>query len=242
MLFKILKLFGLDVPAKFEAAKASLELRIEEATDHVKQVAQDAAVVAALSAVAAAAAALAIGVGLIALFIWIANVYGVFGGLAAVGGLLVLAAVIFAIIASAKARSLSSAPRLARYTSVTSMIDDTASAASPMASSATAMPTPSPRAPVRAPMSVPAVASTTSASDLIEPLGFILSRYLRFPTIGNPVVDELIGNLASTARGSADEAIERAAAVVRDGNRANLFIVLTGAAFAGWLLTHHSRQ
>jgi hypothetical protein len=238
ILFKILKLFGLDVPARFEAAKASLELRIEEATDHVKQVAQDAAVVAALSAVAAAAAALAIGVGLIALFIWIANVYGVFGGLAAVGGLLLLAAVIFAIIASAKARSLSSPPRLTRYTS---MIDDTDNVAPSMASSATAMPAPSPRPPVRAPMPATAVPAA-SASDLIEPLGFMLSRFLRFPTIGNPVVDELIGNLASTARGSADEAIERAAAVVRDGNRANLFIVLTGAAFAGWMLTHHSRE
>jgi hypothetical protein len=52
MLFKILKLFGLDVPAKMEAVKASLELRVEQATDHVKQVAREAAVIAALSAVA----------------------------------------------------------------------------------------------------------------------------------------------------------------------------------------------
>ena len=40
MLFNILKLFGLDIPAKIEAVKASLELRVEQATDHVKQVAQ----------------------------------------------------------------------------------------------------------------------------------------------------------------------------------------------------------
>jgi len=52
MLFKILKLFGLDVPARIEAVKASLERRVEQATDHVKQVAQEAVVIAALSAVA----------------------------------------------------------------------------------------------------------------------------------------------------------------------------------------------
>jgi hypothetical protein len=44
ILFKILKLFGLDV----EAVKASLELRVEQAIDHVKQVAGKAAVIAAL--------------------------------------------------------------------------------------------------------------------------------------------------------------------------------------------------
>ena len=62
MLFKILKLFGLDIPAKIEAAKAELERRVEQATDHVKQVAQEAAVIAAFSAVASVTAAMAVGV------------------------------------------------------------------------------------------------------------------------------------------------------------------------------------
>jgi hypothetical protein len=37
MLFKILKLFGLDVPAKITAARSELEQRIEEVTDYAKQ-------------------------------------------------------------------------------------------------------------------------------------------------------------------------------------------------------------
>jgi hypothetical protein len=41
MLFKILKVFGLDVPAKIEAAKSSLELRVERATDRIKEVAEE---------------------------------------------------------------------------------------------------------------------------------------------------------------------------------------------------------
>jgi hypothetical protein len=52
MLFKILKVFGLDVPAKIEAAKSSLELRVERATDRIKEVAEEAVVIAVLSALA----------------------------------------------------------------------------------------------------------------------------------------------------------------------------------------------
>jgi hypothetical protein len=48
MLFKILKLFGLDVPAKVAAAKSVIEQRVEEVTGYAKQVTQTAAVVAAL--------------------------------------------------------------------------------------------------------------------------------------------------------------------------------------------------
>jgi hypothetical protein len=41
---------------------------------------------------------------------------------------------------------------------------------------------------------VPAV----SAGDLIEPLGFLLGRYLKYPALGRPVPDELVGNLRNT--------------------------------------------
>jgi hypothetical protein len=51
MLFKILKLFGLDVAAKMDAAKALIEQRAEEVADYAKQATQTAAVIAALSAV-----------------------------------------------------------------------------------------------------------------------------------------------------------------------------------------------
>ena len=67
MLFKILKLFGLDVPAKVAAAKLVIEQRVEEVTDYAKQVTQTAAVIAALSAVAGVLVAMAVGVGLFAL-------------------------------------------------------------------------------------------------------------------------------------------------------------------------------
>ena len=77
MLFKILMLFGLDVPAKVAAAKSMIEQRVEEVTDYAKQATQTAAVIAALSAVAGVLLAMAVGVGLFALYRAVAESYGV---------------------------------------------------------------------------------------------------------------------------------------------------------------------
>jgi DNA-binding MurR/RpiR family transcriptional regulator len=67
-------------------------------------------------------------------------------------------------------------------------------------------------------------------------LAFLLGKYVKYPALGHPVLDELVGNLRNTARGTADEAVERAANLVRYGDRSQLLILLGGAAFAGWLL------
>jgi hypothetical protein len=232
ILFKILKLFGLDVPAKIEAAKAS----VEEATDRVKHVAMEVAVIAALSAIAAIMAAMAVGVGLFALYRWTADAYGAYAALGVVGAILVVAAVIFATAATIKSKSLApNGIKLPRY-GVTSDPDviRSASAVDAEPHSATYS--------WASPTAATAGAPTASASDLVEPLAFFLSKVVKYPSIGNPVVDELIGNLRATAHGTADEAIGRAANVIRHGSRTNLVIVLTGVAFVGWLLTRHSRQ
>src|ERR1700730_2076387 len=74
------------------------------------------------------------------------------------------------------------------------------------------------------------------ARDLLEPLAFLLAKYIKYPALGHPVLDELVGNLRATARGTADEAVERAANLVRHGDRKQLLVLLSGAAFIGWLL------
>jgi hypothetical protein len=253
MLFKILKLFGLDVPAKIEAVKASLERRVEQATDHVKQLAQEAAVIAALSAVAIVTAVMAVGVGLIALYFWTANAYGMYAGLGVVGGILVVVTVALAAAAAVKARSMASnGTTPERTTAATAapaydpdLIENAAAeaAATQMHSVviAPASDAVAPAPPAFAPAARPA-APFSSARDLVEPLAYLLPKVVKFPTIGNPAVDELIGNLAATARSTADEAVNRAANVIRQGNRANLIVVLTGAAMVGWILAHHSRR
>jgi hypothetical protein len=252
MLFKILKLFGLDVPAKIEAVKASLERRVEQATDHVKQLALEAAVIAALSAVAIVTAVMAVGVGLIALYFWTANAYGMYAGLGVVGGILVVVTVALAAAAAVEARSMASnGTTPERTTAATAapaydpnLIENAAEAAATQMHSVVIAPASdavAPAPPAFAPAARPA-APFSSARDLVEPLAYLLPKVVKFPTIGDPAVDELIGNLAATARSTADEAVNRAANVIRQGNRANLIVVLTGAAMVGWILAHHSRR
>jgi hypothetical protein len=78
------------------------------------------------------------------------------------------------------------------------------------------------------------------ARDLLEPLAFLLSKHIRYPALGNPVLDEFVGSLRTTARGAADEAVERAANLVRYGNRGQLVVLLGGAAFVGWWLARQN--
>jgi len=233
MLFKILKLLGLDIPAQIEAVKANLELRVEQATDRVEQAAQKAAVIAAFSAIAAITAMMAAGVGLIAVYRWTADAYGVYAGLGVVGAALVVVTVIFATAATIKVKALTAnrigVPRHAAGTAgITSGPDAVMS--EPV------------EPPFDARSELPPGTATPAASDLVEPLAFLLSKLVKYPSTGDPVVDDLMGNLRTVARGAADEAVAGAADVIRHGDRTNLVIVLAGAVFAGWLLTHHSRE
>jgi hypothetical protein len=256
MLFKILKLFGLDVPAKLEAVKASLEQRVEEATDHLKQVAVGAAVVAALSAVALVTALMAFVVGLIALYFGVASAYGVYAGLGTVGGLLVVITIALAATAAVKANSMASTPTRPRpvpyaaapavtvahdadLVETAAMADAAADAAHAEALAAITAPS------VASRLAFPAAQpqrTTASARDLLEPLAYLLPKVMKLPTAGNPAVDELISTLAVTARGTADEAVDRAATVVRGGSRTNMILVLTGAGMVGWMLARQSRR
>lgn len=237
MLFNILKMFGLDIPAKIEAAKASFELRVEHATDHVKLVARQAAVVAALYAAAAVTAATAVGVGFIALYRWAAEAYGVYAGLGIVGAILIVVTAILVTAAAIKGKSLVS--------NGIKIPHRPADSKSEVADSVVGNPSEVPPASgyaLEAPDTTTRVPPAAAASDLVEPLALLLSKIVKYPSLGNPIVDELINSLRSTARGTADEAVNSAANMIRHGDRTNLVVVLTGAAFVGWLLSHHSRQ
>jgi hypothetical protein len=156
-------------------------------------------------------------VGLIALYRWTAE----YAGLGVVGGVLVAAAALSASMAAIRASALTKdriGPGAAG--------DDR------------------PEAIVPAATTVPSVATVpvASATDLVEPLAYFLSKTVKFPTFDNPAVDETIGSLRGAARGSADEVVDRAADVVRYGDRVNLALVLMGTAIAAWLLTRNSQR
>jgi hypothetical protein len=224
ILFKLLKLFGIEVPGHISQLRARFEQRVEVAKDRVRQAAQRAALVAGLSGLAALAALCAAGIGLFALYRWVFINYGQFYGLAAVGGILTLAAMILFLGAFVEAKSGSDANhdghKLGR---VTPQLQAFANPTAPV---------------VAQPSPLPGHAAT-SAADLVEPLSVILSRVTSFPTIGNPVLDELLLALRGSAKGAADEAVDGVVHTVRYGSHTQLVSVLGAAVFVGWLLARH---
>jgi hypothetical protein len=228
MLFKILKLFGLDVPAKIAAARTEFEHRVEDAADYAKQATLTAALVAAFSAVAAFLFIVAAGVALFALYRVIAEYYGVYAGLGAVAGLLIAAASVLLLAARTRAQSLSEL-RFVRQSS------------SPALSPASEKVAPQ-AAPTLGPPEVGTFSTNESAADLFEPLAFAFAKYVRFPALGNPVLDQLVGDLKASAQGTADDAVRRAANLIRNGDRTQLLAMIGGAAALGWLLARQNSQ
>ena len=126
------------------------------------------------------------------------NTYGVYAGLGVVGGLLVAAALILFVIARAKGQSLS---RRRIFKPLRPFLTAPSSSAPVVAS---ARPVPD-----------YAYASGETrpepARDLLEPLA------RKYPAMGHPALDELVENLGAAARGTVDEAVERAAHLMRHG-------------------------
>jgi hypothetical protein len=237
MLFKFFKLFGLDGPAMMDSVKAGLDLRFEQAKDGFTQMAVQAAAIAALLVFAAIAGAMLLGVALIALYQWTAEEAGVYAGLGAVGAALIVVATVLAIAAAIRSRSFPRIEKRPDATPTKTVTLDTGGV--PAAGDGDANESGSA---LHSSAFTTVAPSNASASDLVEPMAFFLSKVMKFPRGENPIVDELVGNLRETARGTADEAIARAADVIRKGDRIHLVVVLSGAAFIGWLLAHQSQR
>jgi hypothetical protein len=217
MLFKILKLFGLDVPAKVDAAKALIEERAAEVADRAKHMALSAALIVALSTFAALFLTMAIGVGLLALYHTEEAAFGMNVALGIVAAVLVAATLILLTVALVLGRSLAGKNTPALHNEV--------------ATPGVAPVTPVARFP---PTEVPE--SEAKAGDFIEPVAALLARYAKFPVLRHPVLNGVVERLRLTAHGTTEEAIERAANIVRYGDRGQLLMLLGGAAAVGWLL------
>jgi hypothetical protein len=240
MLFKLLKLFGLDLAGEIAAAKASLEQHAESAADRIKRFAEGTAVIAALGIFASITATMALSVGLIALYRVVAGTYGDYAGLGAVAAVLIAMTATLAAVIFAQAQKLSSAATAPRATgaavsgtAVSSEISRSSASSSeeqPVAMPATS--TDDLFLPSRAP---------AAPRDLIDPLALVLSDIIEVPKFGNPVVDDLVGKIRTTAHGSVDEAVYGAATTIRYGRPADLILVLVGTAALAWLVTRNAR-
>jgi hypothetical protein len=228
MLFKILKLFGVDVPANIAAARTQFERRVEDAADYAKRATLSATLVAAFSAAAAFLFIVAAGVGLLALYRVISEYYGVYAGLGAVAGLLIAAASVLLLAARSRAQTLSEL-RFGKQSSSPTL---------PPAPEKVATQT----SPALLPRETGAFSASESAADLFEPLAFAFAKYVRFPVLGNPVLDQFVESLKASAQGTADDAVRRAANLVRHGNRTQFLAMIGGAAALGWLLARQNSQ
>jgi hypothetical protein len=214
MLFKLLKLFGLDVHAEIAAVKGEITRRVDDAADRARHLALGAAVIAALATFAGLLFVTAIGVGLFALYRYVEATYGTDVALGILAAVLVGAMLILLGVASLVARSLKGTRRSAIGADVTGAIPR---AAPP--------PQPPPEAVAAPPM---------SSGDLVDPLTLVLGLFAKDPKLGHPTLDEFVTGLPNGAK--PDEAVAQALDVIRNGDRTQLAIILGAAVAAGWLL------
>jgi hypothetical protein len=64
----------------------------------------------------------------------------------------------------------------------------------------------------------------------------LLGPYLRFPATGHPAIDNFLSQIGTKAEGTTNEAVGRAADLVRNGNRATMLSALGAATLFGWLI------
>jgi hypothetical protein len=228
MLFKVLNLFGLDVPAKIAASPASHSPQRLRPGVRTPSSPMNKNAATAENAATRAAISVAAGVGLFALYRVIAEYYGAYAGLGAVAGLLLAAASVLLLAARTRVQSLSEL-RFVRQSSspaLTSAPEKVAAQASP----------------ARVPPETAAFQADEAAADLFEPLAFAFGKYVRFPVLGNPILDQFVGSLKASAGGTADDAVRRAANLIRRGDRTQLLAMIGGAAALGWLLARQNTQ
>jgi hypothetical protein len=217
MLFRLLRLAYIDVEAKIAEIKAEIAALIAQGLQRATRKARTTALVAGLFLCAALMVLFLMIVGLIALYKWGEIRYGAFIGLALDAGVLVLLTAILVGCAlwianreDAASRTTSGTARAARLPP-----PDPLTTGSPYQ--------PSSRSPARAP-------------DLIEPLFALLGRYVPAPITGQPAIDQMLERISARAQATTEEAVDRAAALVRHGDRATMLSVLGAAALLGWLM------
>jgi ElaB/YqjD/DUF883 family membrane-anchored ribosome-binding protein len=194
-------------------------------------------VTVALVCCAAITALAAIAVGLVALARWVADLYGPFAGLAAVGGLLLLVTVILAVVAATRPRSArrvkspaevlqSAAKRSATYADAARRLH-AAQAEPAQAGGRTS-----------AAASAPQGGAGSSVGDFGKLIGFLLPLLISAaPASGGGLMGTLSAAWRSGAHRAAGETLEGAAKMVREGDRTNVLAVVGAAVLFGWLVS-----
>lgn len=223
MLQALWRLSGLD--RQLILLKATVERKATEATNQVKAAAIRIVLALCLIVAALAFVFMALVTGLIALYTWLEAMYGPLPALGILAGVLVGVALIFIITALVVGRGKSRPEPVA---------DKVPAAEAPLEPPAVA---PGLAAAGHVPPSAPPPpASDAAVADLVEPFILLVKRFAGRPQTGSPVLDEVITRVTPTAETATDDIVNRAATLVRTGNRSTMIAVLGASALLGWLL------
>jgi hypothetical protein len=225
MFLRLLKLAGLDINAKLAELKADLAIKIGQTSEELTRRARIIGIAAGLLLSAVISALMVLIVVLIAIYKWGELNYGTFVGLALVAGVLIILTSAFTVSALLIGKQSSRIAPLAPFVEATSG-GGTHSPPQRPRSTKSAEASASPSYP----------SSSTKAEDLIEPLFALLGRYTRWPQTGHVAVDNLLQQAGSRAQGTTEEAVTRAANLVRNGDRATMLSVLVAVGLLGWLI------
>jgi len=230
MFFGLLKLLGLDVPAKMAQLQAEFETKAYEAEHHFIEVARDLALMTGLLV-----AGLLLGVAgflvlLAAVFVWVDFYEGPIVALATNAGILMVAAAIL-IALGMNSRAARSRSEGSHRASQNEKMADSRQPVEPdraeparTTPNAEAGPTPQPQSP------------PDGSNDLVEPLLALIAQYVKIPATGHADLDRLLREISASAEGTSSEAIARAANLVRTGDRTTFYTVMAVCVLFGWML------
>lgn len=218
MLQALWRLSGLD--RQLTLLKATVERKATEATNQVKAAAIRFVLALGFIVAALAFVFMAIVTGLIALYTWLETIYGPLPALGILAGVLIGVALIFVITALVVGRGR------AQPETVSETVSEPIAAA------------PQERPPALAPGVAAAgiAAPPTDGAELIEALLVLIKRFATRPRTGTPLLDDVIAQVTPVAEGAADDVVNRAANLVRSGDRSTMIAVLGASAMLGWLL------
>lgn len=243
MLSGLLNRLQTGVLGEMAAVWRGLELRFDCATQIVRQSAFEVVIVASLSALAALAFVAAAAVSLIALYWWTTELAGAYMGLGVIGIVLIGAAVAFGVTAYLRSNALRHTNATLRSDAETGvMAGDARNPRDPhQASGSIVLPTSEPS------VDPPAISANggqrSSIGGVIEPLAALLmSEILDAPKADGARSEDSVSNRIPTWDNAAQDAMNGAVDVIREGDRAQLIIVMAGAVFLGWLLGRESRS
>jgi hypothetical protein len=216
MLQQILHITGLD--RKLETLKHKLEHQANQAIGHVKSVAIQFAVAAALGTAAAIFALMTLVTGLVAMFAWLQPAYGTLIAIGSVAAVLASITLILSLSAIAIAKKEPSSFETPEFVEVGEPNDSE-----------------TPPIPRAARAEHPSAYSRLSSPEVINSIFGVVGHLTRSARTGIGPVDNVIRAIEPEAELATKEAVARAARLVQTGDRKTMFAILGTAAALGWL-------